>query len=172
MSTLYRDTVGYATCGIGHLVYDPEDSQKLPWRHRDLSLATPAEAMADFHRVMAMPKGLTSEAYATEKSLHLLPDDQVALAQRRLDTEFLPAIRKLMPGFDGFPAGPRSALVDMAWNLGVGGLGLFHRMIESCNRRDWAEAAAQSHRRSCRPERNAWTEGRFLSDVGGEYQST
>lgn len=57
----------------------------------------------------------------------------------------------------------KQALLDMAYNLGVGGLGKFSQLKEAVNRQDWATAAECCNRRTSRAERNDWTREMFLA---------
>ncbi len=51
----------------------------------------------------------------------------------------------------------------MAYNLGVGGLGRFSNMLHACERGDFAAAADECHRRTCRDDRNEATRELFLA---------
>lgn len=161
---MYCDTRGFVTTGIGNLVASPIAAAALPFRHKaDLSAATIEEKMTAFARVQdAFDPIASAEHYRNVSDLRLSQDFVRDLVSSRLSAEFVPGITELCPGFDSFPLPARRALVDMAYNLGVGGLGRFHHMIAACNAGDWAEAAAQCHRSSCRDMRNAWTMQMFI----------
>ena len=108
----------------------------------------PASTRADYERV---------------SDLVLPPNLPRDLAAARLQREFLPGIRRLCPGFDGYPQPAQRALVDMAYNLGVGGLAKFPSMLQACERGDFAAAAGECHRRTCRDDRNEATRELFLA---------
>jgi GH24 family phage-related lysozyme (muramidase) len=55
----------------------------------------------------------------------------------------------------------------MAYNLGVGGLSRFQELLKACDRGDWAAAAEECHRRTCRDERNEWTRELFIEAAQG-----
>ena len=95
--------------------------------------------------------------------LRLTMDVVQALVATRLTNEFLPGLLRLCPAFESFPLPARRALVDMAYNLGVGGLEKFPHLLAACNAGDWATAAAQCHRSTCRDTRNVWTAQMFVS---------
>jgi hypothetical protein len=120
------------------------------------------EKTAAYLTARMCPAGLGSHAY--ENATHLRLPEGVArdLCERRLRGEFLRRLRWLCPAFDGWPLPARRALIDMAYNLGVGGLSRFQEMLKACDRVDWASAAEECHRRTCRDERNEWTRELFI----------
>jgi GH24 family phage-related lysozyme (muramidase) len=91
-----------------------------------------------------------------------LKDETIKLmAITRLKEEFVPGLRQIFHGFDGYPNPAKQALVDMVYNLGVTGLKKFKKLIAAAEKGDWQEAANESHRASCREARNNWTRERF-----------
>jgi GH24 family phage-related lysozyme (muramidase) len=166
---MYRDTEGHVTTGVGHLLRTPADAQKLPWIDgRTGQRATPEQIDAEFDRVIGMPEGLKAGGYREPDGLVLPKALAAALSQQRLENEFLPGLRRIFPDFDAFPREAQRALVDMVYNLGVAGLGKkFPKMIAACNSGDWATAAEQCRRSSCREDRNAWTRDQFLAITTG-----
>lgn len=161
---MYVDTRGHVTTGIGHLLRDANAAVALPWQHRTTGApAMPEEIRAIFERVAAQPAGQHASRYERVSDLVLPPNLARDLAATRLEREFLPGIRRLCPGFDGYPQPAQRALVDMAYNLGVGGLGRFKNMLQACERGDFAAAAGECNRRSCRDDRNEATRELFLA---------
>jgi GH24 family phage-related lysozyme (muramidase) len=161
---MYVDTRGHVTTGIGHLLRDANAAVALPWLHRSTGApAMPEEIRAVFERVAAQPPGQHASRYERMSDLVLPPNLAHDLAAARLQREFLPGIRRLCPGFDGYPQPAHRALVDMAYNLGVGGLGKFSNMLRACERGDFAAAADECNRRSCRDDRNEATRELFLA---------
>ena len=161
---MYVDTRGHVTTGIGHLLRDANAALALPWLHRATGApATPAEIHAAFARVAAQPAGQHASRYQGVSDLVLPPNLPRDLAGMRLEREFLPGIRRLCPGFDGYPQPAQRALVDMAYNLGVGGLARFKNMLQACERGDFAAAAGECNRRTCRDDRNEATRELFLA---------
>ena len=166
---MYRDTRGYVTTGVGHLLASRAEAEKLPWiDSRTGRAATKAEIDAEFARVGAMPQGMTAGRYRGEGGGLVLPEGTAEqLANQRLDQEFLPGVRRLCPDFDAFPPQVQRALVDMAYNLGVGKLGQFHHLIAACNQHDWETAARESHRKvkadGHGEQRNVWTHDLFMA---------
>jgi GH24 family phage-related lysozyme (muramidase) len=173
---LYRDSLGYGTIGIGFLVRDIDEAIDLPLQNfTEDRVATDDEKRREFTRVMSCQRGLRAGAYRAVRPPRIeMPAAAVeARALKRLATEFLPGIMRLMPGFEGFPEPAQAVIVDMAWNLGIGrpatadhkasGLTAFGALRESCNRGDWAEAAQHCHVATSRPERNDWRADRFAA---------
>ena len=64
--------------------------------------------------------------------------------------------------------GLRQALFDMAYNLGVGGLLKFRKLLAACTSGQWEIAATECHRAGIGDERNLETAALFLqaADAG------
>jgi len=159
---MYRDTLGYCTVGIGNLIHDVDEAMSIPFRFAARE-ATRPEISSDFHRVMAMPKGLKASAYRTTTGPRIeLTDTSIyQLAADRLAREFLPGLAIMYPGFGDFPLGPQRALVDLAFNVGVHGLAQFSHLRDAVNRRDWRAAGESCHVKGAREERHLWRVERF-----------
>ena len=168
-SFMYADTRGYVTTGIGHLLKTPEAALQLPWRHSKTGQpATPAEVKSTFARIREAAvqfkqdhpnaKGIPAATCGKLSDLVLPEGLATKLATSRLDTEFLPHLRKLFPGFDHYPAPAQHAIVDMGYNLGVAKLkDEFPAFVAACRAGNFVDAARESHRSSCREERNGAT---------------
>ena len=75
-----------------------------------------------------------------------------------MQNEFLPNLRKVFPGFDSYPMPAQRAIVDMAYNMGVGKLERgFPTFVSLCRAGEFGKAAGESRRSSSREERNAAT---------------
>ena len=160
---LYCDVRGFVTVGIGNLVSSPDACAALPFRHMDGSAASRDEKLGAYVRVQdSFDKAHSAEFYRGLCDLRLTTEFVRDLVASRLANDFLPGIVRLCSGFAGFPQPARRALVDMAYNLGVHGLGMFPHMLAACNAGDWEMAAGQCHRSSCRDSRNAWTAQCFI----------
>ena len=161
---LYCDVRGFVTVGIGNLIATSAACAAFPWHHQPAGQAAlPGEPEAAWAAVTDAFDATKSAAYYANKSdLRLTQDYVRELVGERLARDFLPGIRRLCPNFNTFPAPARRALVDMAYNLGVHGLGMFPHMLAACNAGDWAMAAGQCHRSTCRDTRNAWTAQCFI----------
>lgn len=161
---MYCDVRGFVTIGIGNLVKTPDAAAALPFHHLgNGSDATDEEKRASWAFVNdAFTKGKSAHYYRSLTSLRLTEAFAIELAEQRLEEDFLPGIKRLMHDFEEYPLPARRALVDMAYNLGVGGLAHFHNMISACLERDWATAAKECHRSTSRESRNAWTSQMFI----------
>jgi GH24 family phage-related lysozyme (muramidase) len=180
---LYNDnaTPPNRTIGVGCMLKDAAAACLLSFRNTGAGrAATAAEIAAEFARVAAMPGGWVARRYQAEAGapvIELGDDDVTALGIAKLRNEFLPGLLTVCPGFEDFPQPAQSALIDMAWNLGLGapataahkasGLRGFPSLLAACNGGDWATAARQSHVATSRDDRNAWRAAQFLAAGGG-----
>jgi GH24 family phage-related lysozyme (muramidase) len=160
---MYVDTRGYVTTGVGNLLRDANAAAALPWVHRATGKPASAEEIrAAFRDVATLGAGHKAGFYERASDL-VLPQAKIEqLAASRLENEFLPGLRRLCPHFDDYPLPAQRALVDMAYNLGLGGLGKFPILLAACERGDFAAAAEACNRRSSRQERNDATRALFL----------
>jgi GH24 family phage-related lysozyme (muramidase) len=161
---MYRDTHGYVTVGAGNKADPVGDAVPLPFQNKDAGRkATEQEIKDAWKAVKAMPAGLAAPRYALRPSIEL-PDDEIKkLALARLDKEFLSALRRDFPGFDQLPRPARRALVDMAYNLGVGAFpSKWPTLKNAVVAKDWARAAESCRVKNGRPERNEWRAALFL----------
>lgn len=164
---LYRDLKGYVTVGIGNLLKTEAAAQRLPFVDSKSGLsATKDQIAAEFRRVGAMPI-MRAWRYRSSTRLRLPESAARALASSRLRREFLPGIRRYFPHFDDYPKSAKRAIVDMAWNLGVGGISKFKKLRAACESGRWKDAAVESFRPGRRKERNEWTKQLFVQ-AGGD----
>lgn len=154
---MYLDTKGLVTVAIGHLLATPEAACALPFE--DAQTKAPAAKPAirrAWAAVKAMEPARLEASYAPATTLRLSQDQCFELAKTRLEREFLPALRRTLPGFDALPAGVRRAIVDVAWNYGVAGLLRTKIFFPQLKAHDWAGAAKTCERLDSRPLRNEW----------------
>jgi GH24 family phage-related lysozyme (muramidase) len=160
---LYRDHHGLVTVGVGNLVQSAVDAIRLPFVDKKTGApATPEQIAHAFEAIKHQPVGFAAHAYAAITNIRLSEDSVRTLAQHRLEHEFLPGLHRLFPNFDSFPAPAKRAFVDMAYNLGIEGLGRFHQLRTAVEAGDWRAAAGECHRRTCRAERNDFVRQLFL----------
>jgi GH24 family phage-related lysozyme (muramidase) len=111
-------------------------------------------------------------AYRAITDLRITKDTAMQLCKTRLAREFMPAVEKACPEITAFPAGAIRAIVDIAYNVGIGFARGFPSLIAACNARDWATAAKECTRKDARRRptdndmeglgpRNIWTIARF-----------
>jgi len=177
---MYADTRGFVTTGIGSKLSSAQEAAALPWRHKSTGLpATPAEIRSAFEHVqtkytefrLANPDAKRSAGagyYENASDLVLPPDKVTELANSRIE-DFLKSLRKLFPGFDGYPVPAQRALVDMVYTLGAKGLERkFPTVVASCRGGAFSRAAEFCHRKAQANEhrggdaRNATTRDLFI----------
>ena len=150
------DAYGNVATGIDHRLPNADAAIALPWRHRGTGVAaTPSEIRAAFEQIREQGPGHKTIAYRFASDLVLAAGVAVDLAATRIERDFLPGLRRLCPNFDRYPLPARRALVDMAYDLGLGGLAKFRNLMAACKRGDFATAAEHCHRRTTRGIRNA-----------------
>jgi GH24 family phage-related lysozyme (muramidase) len=156
---LYCDSRGLPTVGIGNLVASPKDCAALPFAHPSGTPATEDEKRDLWKAVVnAFEKGEGAGFYRTLSTLAISRAFAYELAAKRIERDFIPGIKRLCHEFDEWPEQAQRAIVDMAYNLGIGGLSHFVNFLGACQSRDWATAAKECHRATCRKSRNDWTE--------------
>lgn len=160
---LYVDSKGLVTTGIGNYLPTAASARALPWKQSDGSDAPPDEVTYNWQLVSGKPKGYRAAWYAQFTTIRLTQDDIQALAETRLETEFLPGIKRLLPDFDDLPSGARRVVVDICYNAGVGGLHGFPSMLKAIEAGDWVTAASESHRAGGTDTRNRWAHDLLLS---------
>lgn len=162
---LYCDVLGYVTIGVGNLVKTAQDADRIPLYWPAGSALSTDEKRTEWQKVAAAynkARPVSAQAYAGLSKARMRKEDVVALVTRRIGNEFLPGIRKLCPGFDDFPLAAQSALVDIAYNCGMGGLAKFSKMLAACNTENWKRAAETCHRKTSREARNQWAHDKFM----------
>jgi GH24 family phage-related lysozyme (muramidase) len=161
---MYLDTVGKVTVGVGLMLPTAAAACALAFTTPEGS-ATPELIAADFNRVLALPRGKLSAFYRSPTSPEL-PQPIIDAELLSVLTSFEATLRTHLPHYDALPYPVKLALLDMAYNLGPGGLltGYPH-LIHDVETGAWAQAAAACLRRGPSPARNAWTQQQFLSAI-------
>jgi GH24 family phage-related lysozyme (muramidase) len=152
---MYRCTGGEVTIGIGHAIQSADDAVKLTWTVNGRA-ATPDEIRADYARVAAEPLGLAAGHYAP-LSVCRMADGAIDTLSASDVLSFFEQIAAKLPGYAAYPGCVQAALFDMAFNLGVGGLLKFHKLLAACDAANWDEAAAECHRQGIGAGRNEET---------------
>jgi lysozyme len=145
VSNMYRCTGGEVTIGVGHAIPNSGEASRLSWNM--------GGAAADFERVAAAPKGMPASAYAGLTQCRMSSGDIEALVEADVQS-FEAQLGAALPRWTSYPAPVQEALFDMAFNLGLGGLKKFRRMLAAIDAGDWNTAAAQSHRQGIGAGRN------------------
>jgi hypothetical protein len=177
---MYLDThkPPLVTVGTGNMLPDVEAAQALPFMNADAQRpATKEEIAAAYHKVASMQGGLRPVTrYKQKPNIEISDEESRARALHRLQTEFIPGIRQWVIGFDDFPLPAREALIDMAYNGGVGraervvkgkrqkasGLYQYRHLKSAIDQGDWEAASRACHSSSSRPARNEWRKNLFL----------
>ena len=160
VSHMYRCTGGEVTIGIGHAIPDAAVAAAFPWEIAGAA-ATSAQAQADFQKVAAASKGLLASAYAGLTQCRMSDADIERLVEADVQS-FQDQLAKVLPGWSSCPEPVQQALFDMAFNLGIGGLKKFPRLLQAVAAGDWNTAAAQCHRQGIQEDRNKEIAALFL----------
>lgn len=151
-SYMYRCTGGEVTIGVGHAILDAARAQALLWDGAPASDAIAAE----FSRIAAAEKGLPAARYENLTQVRLSADNIEKLLQADIDA-FAASLAAQLPAWTGYPEPAQQALFDMAYNLGIGGLLKFRKLLAACAAGDWAAAATQCRRNGIGDGRNSET---------------
>lgn len=167
ISHMYLDTVGVVTVGIGHALATPAAAASLPFTMRATGQpASPAQIGADYASVKAQPADRAANFYETFSQTNLT-DSAIADLFSQDMGKFLPGLVTAIPGFADFPSAAQLALVDMAFNLGIGGLlSKFPKMMSSASVRDWTGCARECRRPQLNDDRNRQVAAWFTSAAG------
>jgi GH24 family phage-related lysozyme (muramidase) len=156
---MYRCTGGEVTVGIGHAIHSAADAQELTWR------SAVSQVAVDFTKVAAEPKGLAASHYAPLTACRMGNDaiDQLCTADV---ASFTTQLEKTLLKWGTYPEPAQAALFDMAYNLGIGGLKKFPRMLAAVDAGDWVTAANECHRNGIGDARNQETAALFRKCAG------
>lgn len=154
---IYLDHLGNPTCGVGFLLRKPTDVLRYSW-------TDPEAARGDWFKLTTMA--------SSGVSLNRRAATYAALTRARL-TDVETPLRDLVRGFDSqlrlrglpmdhMPAPAWEACIDLAYNVGVGGLlGGFPKLCAHVRAFDFKAAAAESNRPQVSDKRNRWTRTKF-----------
>ncbi len=167
--TMYLDSKGLVTCGIGHLLVGASDAEKLPWYSPAVGNrpCSASEIRSEFFRVVQMQANHVANFYALPSSPRLTTEAMESILDadiRAKEAEIAAAI----PGFESFPELAQCALLDIAFNCGVNGpTGLVHgfpKLMAAVHSRDWPLCSKLCHRAPPVSEgRNIFTATLFLN---------
>lgn len=151
---LYLDTRANVTCGVGFLVPDEATLVRLPW------WPSIPDAIADYRTVKAAAPGHAASFYKplcharlSEANMRRLFDMHVTAFRKQLDPTW---------HLNQWPECAQVALVDMAFNLGVGGLAKYAHLRTAIFARRWDLAASECHRAGISDARNEAAKQLFL----------
>lgn len=142
---MYLDSLGNVTCACGERIPNEQAASRLPWS------SSASGAVLDYHLIKAAPIGHVASWYRditksrlTEPAMRSLFIQRVAAFRRELIRAGWRIERVPVPG--------QIAIVDMAYNLGVGGPrkggldGDFPSFKAAIAAGNYARAADESHR--------------------------
>ena len=152
--TMYLDSKGYVTVGIGQKLNAADEATRLPFVGNHIP-ATRTDIIVDYWRVAKMDAGHSAHSYSVPESPRLPAHRARQLCSQRVKGEFLPALRALSLDVDAFPTPAVRALVAMAYCMGPHGLSGFPRMLSRCRMLDFTGAALQCDMKGARNETNA-----------------
>ncbi|MGD0869081.1 MAG: hypothetical protein ABSB88_05990 [Bryobacteraceae bacterium] len=153
---LYLDTLGLVTCGVGHMVPSPDQMAGIAMVCGS-EVATLAQKEAEFAHVKSLEASKLPAYYAQRTTLRMTPEAIDALQESDVES-FRAALCHFLPGFTEFPEPAQEALLDMAFQLGAGGLvSKFPHLIAAVKARDWNGCAANCHRAGIQEWRNEAT---------------
>ena len=161
---MYRCTGGKVTIGIGHAIETPADAVALSWAI-DGRPAADTEIQTDWASIAAAQMNLAAPAYAPLTQCRMASDGITALVAADV-ARFEAKLAAALPNWSTYPEPVQEALFDMGFNLGVDGLLKFHMLLAAVDAGQWAEAAAQSHRKGIGDTRNQQTAALFLQAAG------
>lgn len=161
---MYLDdaTPANVTAGIGFMLPNLDAALALPWYVTDFSReATAKEVASEFVRVKAMAPSMAALRYQIGNSLMLTDTDMHSMLARELggiDAELAAAYAT----YKVWPVPAKLAALDMAYNLGFAGLKKFAHFNAAADAEDWMACSNQCDRKGPGPERNQWTQEKFL----------
>jgi GH24 family phage-related lysozyme (muramidase) len=162
VSHMYLDTTGNVTVGIGNMLPDASAACALAFRNRTTgNKASAAEITADFRTVSAQPDSRPARFYRPFTKLDL-PDVEINQLFRERVSGFQQELRGSYSDYDSYPSSVQLALLDMAFNLGTGGLkNKWPKLNKAIDEENWATAALESFRPGASPSRNSAVRGLF-----------
>jgi GH24 family phage-related lysozyme (muramidase) len=149
-NTMYKDSEGNITVGIGHLLSTPDMAASLPFSRTHTWHAhgddMEKEVSASKEEITEAFNNFKKDSRQVPMNLHLSNNAVIGLCISDVQvTE--KGLRSLYSGYDGFSNSRKTALVDMGFNLGIPKLSKdFPNFNAAVNRGDWETAAQESHR--------------------------
>lgn len=140
--TMYLDTVGVVTCGIGHALFTPMEAVKLSWYKEHGVLANRQDILNDWERVKARCGG-------SRLMMHFEETDRILEADL---VRFEKVLRAELPDLDSYPEPVQVALFDIVFNCGS--LKEWPRFTAAITQRKWMRAASESRRPQVSNDRN------------------
>ncbi len=145
---IYRDSNGFATVAVGHMMPNVQAAQQLTFYTQKGSRATAAEIKVDYDAVMKQPANRLAVFYKRFTTLKMKRADADQLTNKHIDS-FYKELKIIYPDFDTFPSEAKLALIDIIFNVGMTNLkNKWPTMNAAIKAKDWAKAAANSNRKA------------------------
>lgn len=143
---MYLDThkPPLVTVGAGNMLPNEEAAIALPFVNTDTGKpATNEEIIVCYRKVAAMPgsKVAINGYYKQKPNLEINVDFFRELAINRLKKEFVPSLRRHFESFNRFPMPAQEAIIDIAYNGGVGSVLKQLPLRRAIENYDWETAA-------------------------------
>lgn len=158
---MYLDTRGFVTVAAGQLLATAADACALRFQAPDVGLADLDSIIADWKRVKAMEPEHSPSFYHATTSPTMTAADMQELLRVRVKT-FDEELAGWFPDWASFPDPAKLALLDMAFNLGMGGLLKYTHLRAAVKLKDWTAVANECHRNGPSEARNEWCKNQFL----------
>lgn len=143
---MYLDSRGFVTVGVGHLIVNVAEAQKIAFKGASNLPASGAEIKADYDAVKKQPANRVASFYKRFTSL-TLPDVEINRLTDKHIMTFNGELKRIYSDFENFPSEVRLALFDLIFNLGMTELNNnwpnFNAAIQA---KDWQAAADESSR--------------------------
>ncbi len=156
---MYKDTKGFITVGIGHILKDLGAAQVLDFVHRTTNKkATKDEIKIDFETIKKQRSGLFAPLYKKHTKIKLTSITIDQLTNKHIDS-FESELKQVYGAakFKKFPSEVKLALFDMIFNLGMTELRTgFPKLNKNIKAKDWAKAAKESRRKDVALARNKY----------------
>jgi GH24 family phage-related lysozyme (muramidase) len=170
--TMYRDTKGNVTVGVGLELPTLESALDLPfYRHAGVQpdvRATEAEIETDYYRVANMNfGGVYGPAYFAQLGALFLQGADIDKLLRSFVVKNDAALASHFTSYDSWPSPAKLGYLDMVYNLGPMRLFVeYTHMNAAAAIGDWKTCAGQCSRDASDPafvRRNQWTIQQFLA---------
>lgn len=151
--SMYLDTNGFVTCGVGHLIAKCDDATALDWYRADRP-ANRGEIISDWSDVK----------YCKRKNGNLyLPEEEIDRILTFDIDQFVSQLESVFPQLETYPSGVQVALLDIAFNTGSVTKSKWPRLVQNVVNHDWVNAAKESYRPAVSVTRNADTAAQLLA---------
>jgi GH24 family phage-related lysozyme (muramidase) len=166
---MYRSIGGTVAIGAGHAIPSATDASKLSWV-KGTRPATKEEIETDYSAVAAAPTGMMAWSYETLTFCRMSDEalNQLIVADLQ---QLIYSLAASFARWPGYPPPVQAALVDMAYNLGLGGLKKYPKMLAAVDAGDWEMAARECHRAGISEARNQETANLFREAAGTQAQA-